>query len=395
MEKQELLKRCAPHAAVTELSGFVLERLRPEKEAETVRPFFSVITRTVGNRLDCLREVFLCLAAQDCMDFEVLVLGHNLADETRSEVLREIGDAPSIVAPKIAYHDITGGTRTTPINAGFELANGNYISILDDDDLVLANWVSAFYSLFDAHNGKVFHSGAMRQEYDRFMIGDGKTVTTPIGAFEKQYTGAFDHANMLRLNKCPPISVAFPRWIFHNYGLRFDETLTTTEDWDFIMRSAFLCGVAETGEITGIYRWWREGGSSRTEHGGEEWEANKAKIENKFTKSHFILTPKGVQDMVDLNLQMEQKQHEWNVLKNLYDERIFCREKLKEIRAMKDSFSWKITSPLRLREIIKGNWKQLKRIEELDYHQACVLHDKMLNSRSTRVGDRVRRALKK
>lgn len=395
MEKDELLKKCAPHAAVTELCGTVLERIKEEGQTGAERPFLSIITRTVGKRPDGLREVFLCLAGQDCTDFEVLVIGHNISGDSKHGVLQEIDNAPSVLQNKITYHDVTGGTRTTPINSGFSLAKGSYIAILDDDDLVLANWVSAFCSLFAEHNGKVFHSGILKQEYDRIVSVDGSYASTPVGPFRKEYIEAFDHANMLRLNKCPPHSVAFPRWIFHNYGLRFDETLTTTEDWDFIMRAAFLCGVAETGEITGIYRWWREGDSSRTEHNGQEWDVNKSAIEEKFARSYFILPPGGVVDIINLNKELEHKQHEWNVLKNLYDERVICRQKLSEIRAMMDSLSWKVTAPLRLKETLKGNWKPLKHIEELDYHQACVLHDKMQNSRSTKIADKLRRTLKK
>jgi glycosyltransferase involved in cell wall biosynthesis len=394
MNKIEILNQCAPGASVTEICSKVLDAVQLEDRPQKA-PFLSVITRTVGKRLDGLREVFLCLAGQDCMDFEVILLGHNLSYSLKQAVLREIEHAPREIRKKIIYNDVTGGTRTTPINAGFEKALGEYIAILDDDDLVFSNWVSSYYSLFKEHKGKLFHSGVLKQEFETFTDVNGRQASIAIGPYQKEYIGVFNYANMVRTNKCPPFSIAFPRWVFHNCGIRFDETLTTTEDWDYIMRCAFICGVAETGVITGIYRWWCSGYSSRTEHNGDEWRNNQSKIEEKFEHSYFVLPPDGVHDMVELNKRLEQKQHEWNVLKNLYDERVFCRKKLALIRAMKESFSWKITAPLRLKETLKGNWKPLKRIEELDYHRACVLHDKMLNSRSIKIANYFRAKLKK
>ena len=38
------------------------------------------------------------------------------------------------------------------------------------------------------------------------------------------------------------MAVAFPRGIFHDLGLRFDESLPTVEDWDFLVRTAGLVG---------------------------------------------------------------------------------------------------------------------------------------------------------
>jgi glycosyltransferase involved in cell wall biosynthesis len=393
MSGVEFLKKCAPHATVTELYQTVSEHLHNQEEKEQ-RPFLSVITRTIANRMDCLREVFLCLAGQECMDFEVLVMGHNLAGEKKECVMREIENAPSMLAGKIYYHDVTGGTRTTPLNMGFQRAKGSYIAILDDDDLPLANWVSAFYSLYGAHNGKIFHTKILKQVYDRVCSASGEGASFAVSMYYKDYMDDFDYANMPRLNKCPPISIAFPRWIYHNYGLYFDESLTTTEDWDFIMRAAFLCGVSETGAVSGIYRWWREGESSRTVHQQTEWDLNQIKIEKKFTSGYYLLPPQGVADVIELNKKLEGKQHECNVLKNLYDERIFCRNELAEIRKMMDSFSWKITAPLRIKGYMTGIWKPLKRLEQMDYHQACRMHDKMLKSKSTQFANRMRKRLK-
>ncbi len=65
-------------------------------------------------------------------------------------------------------------------------------------------------------------------------------------------------------NYTPFMSIAFPRGAVHDLGLRFDETLDTTEDWDFIVRCAAALGVESIREPTCVYRWWVHTGSSRS-----------------------------------------------------------------------------------------------------------------------------------
>ena len=58
--------------------------------------------------------------------------------------------------------------------------------------------------------------------------------------------------------------------MFHDLGFRFDETLTTTEDWDYLMRVAAVVGVASTSEISSVYRWW----PSNESHVPRTWRTN-------------------------------------------------------------------------------------------------------------------------
>ncbi len=90
----------------------------------------------------------------------------------------------------------------------------------------------------------------------------------------------------------PPICLAFPREAYHDLGLRFDERLSTCEDWDFLLQAAALCGVADSPEITGVYRWWTHDESSRSIHSEKEWARNYQSIRSKLENTSIIL-PKG------------------------------------------------------------------------------------------------------
>src|SRR5471032_1033194 len=81
------------------LVGRFLKSLHPQAIGASARdnsvnsvPFLSIITRTQGLRLDTLRDVFLCLSGQSCIDFEHLVMGHRLtpdADRAVQELIDE------------------------------------------------------------------------------------------------------------------------------------------------------------------------------------------------------------------------------------------------------------------------------------------------------------------
>ena len=51
--------------------------------------FLSVIIRTQGKREQGLREALLCLQAQECQDFEILLIAHK-ADEEHGKLIKEI-----------------------------------------------------------------------------------------------------------------------------------------------------------------------------------------------------------------------------------------------------------------------------------------------------------------
>lgn len=390
----ELLNRMAPRSSIFEISNSVVSKLEDAGTEYKERPFLSIIIRTIGMRLGALKEVLLCLSGQECLDFEILLLGHNLKKEAEAALKEIIGHAPDVIQERLKFCAINEGNRTVPLNTGFMMAAGRYIAILDDDDMVFGNWVSAFYELYKEYDGRILHTYILKQDAADIVMDYRQEAVIASGGFQKEYLTDFNYIKMLRLNKCPIHSLAFPRWIYHKYGLRFDEDLTTTEDWDFILRAAFICGVGEKREVTGIYRWWQNSYSSRVEHDQDEWLLNRAKIEEKFKELYYVIPPKGIEQMVDVQIELEKTQHHLNVLGNAYDERVLCGKKLTEIRAMLNSASWKVTAPLRLKGYIRGIWKPLKCIEKFDYRQACIMHDKMLTSKSTLFANKIRSLIK-
>lgn len=313
-----VLKRLRPATSL----GKVLESLSPGDEGRVAvltlgtrasgigrsaprEPLFTVLTRTQGSRMETLGEVFLCLSAQTVDDFEHLVVAHNATPEAVSEIRALIDSQSASMRERIRFEEVIGGTRTTPLNAGFGMARGKYVIILDDDDIVFANWLETFRAIAREMPGALLRATAVRQEFTWAYV-EGKRAARAISAMHRDYASQFDYFEHLEVSQTPPVSIAFPRNVFANYGLRFDETLTTTEDWDFIMRCASRVGVGSSEEITCIYRWWSEAESSRTLHSKSEWVDNHTRIQDKIDAEINLMEAGSMRKFREISEKMDE-----------------------------------------------------------------------------------------
>jgi hypothetical protein len=283
-EVLQLLRICSPGPASDE-APFV------KAYAAEDRPFLTAVVRTRGRRLHTLRETLLCLGGQTDRDIEILVVGHRLEPDAVKSVERVIDDQPEDMRNRTRLVRVEDGNRVRPLNVGFAEARGRYICIVDDDDIPMAHWVETFRKLDRRAPGRVLRTACVRQNV-RSVTVQGRDGLRDEGSPERIYSKSFDLLQHLYTNHSPPISLAFPRGAFHDLGLRFDENMTTTEDWDFMMRVALLLGVESSPERTGIYRWWVQGESSRTDHEEPEWQRNYHAIVRKLD-SRPLLFPAG------------------------------------------------------------------------------------------------------
>lgn len=276
--------------------GYLEQERRAAEEPAQDAPFLTVITRTQGKRPDMLTETLLSLTGQSNTDFELLIMGHNLTEEQHRAVSGLISDLPQWMREKTSLIPVTGGTRTTPLNAGFDAARGRYIAVLDDDDLVFDHWVETFYEMSKEYDGRVLHTYTVIQDWET-VGGDFPNTPRAAEAPKDTYCCDFELMGELTLNKCPLCALAFPAKAFKQWGIRFEESLTTTEDWDFLMRTAFVTGVADSPEITFLYRNWLNAENSATLHQREEWMKNYKFIIDRFSKTPIVM-PVGSLDKV-------------------------------------------------------------------------------------------------
>lgn len=388
------------NAKVNQFVGAYLPGPTPaETTDETISPesipFLSVITRTQGKRIDTLRDVLLCLSAQTSQNFEVCIIGHKLTRDAQLAVERVIEDTNDDLRRRVRLIRVDHGTRTTPLNVGFQAARGQYVAILDDDDIVLGHWVEKFEKLAAAKPGRVLRLGNVAQLWQPTKTTFGTQTVRSVGSFEACYPMEFDFFQHLVENATPPVSLAFPRASFSELKIEFDESLTTTEDWDFLMRTAEICGVASDKEITSIYRKWDNAESSYTLHSAEEWQTNHYSIWRKLDSKPILLEPGSA-------TRIRQLVQDWNHRNGgpngpqpdpLLEVQRYENALREQIYHMLNSVTWRASAPLRAIGRILGRRVSYPMLWAMNGRDLEAYIHTLQSSRSWRFGQWIKRKL--
>ena len=238
-----------------------------------------------------------CLAGQSDRDFELLVMCHRTTSEEQAAVEDVVASAPAWLRDAVRVLRVERPGRAAPLNDGFTAARGRYVVALDDDDTVLAHYVSTFKAAATAHEGRLLRTVAVRQ--DVVPVGDGDDVRAiSVADPYREWPLDFSLVDHLSDNYSPIMTVAFPRGAVHDLGLRFDEDLHANEDWEYVVRCAAVLGVASVREITSVYRWWLHTASSRDLHPEEQWDEARARIQEVVAESVLLLQPEEIHRLV-------------------------------------------------------------------------------------------------
>ena len=265
---------------------------KEDKNISEKRPFITIITRTQGRRIEMLRETLLSIAGQSDDDFEVIIIAHKANPENKAKIRTVIDEQPELFKNKIRYLEVDYGTRTTPMNIAFAHAHGEYGVFLDDDDIVFDNWVEGFHDMAKEKPGTILHAYVLTQNWMTIKLVDGTEAMRAVSAYGTSCCKDFNLIRQLDSNMCPLNGLAFPLYYFRELGMIFDETLTTTEDWDYFMRVSFISGVSDIKVPTCIYRLWVNFENSQTIHSQDEWDSNYKKIQDKYLNMPILL-PQG------------------------------------------------------------------------------------------------------
>ena len=280
----------APLASLLRALGLDLresEHLAPLVRPAAAVPAFTVIVRTQGRRRRTLLEAVGSLAAQTWTQFGTIVAVHAAA-EVATAVEAELNAAAAAGAAPADCRVLpvgTGGSRSRPLNAGLDAADGDYVCFLDDDDLAEPNWLAVFARGAADAPGQIIRARTARQPW---LTGGTAEPQTPAGPVEYVYPATFDQLAHFSYSETPICSLALPRQALKSFGLRFDEDLTVCEDWDLLVRASLVLGVHCVDEITSLYR-RSDSGNSETEAYRQDWYRNRANVIDKLARQPFVL----------------------------------------------------------------------------------------------------------
>jgi hypothetical protein len=308
----------------------LLEKVVAGPTSEGKGPFLSVLMRTQGKRQMTIQEALLALAAQTSQDFEVLVLAHDVSQDDLPELRNLVDGFGEDFSARVRVIPVDGGGRSRPLNVGIDASHGRYLAMLDDDDIVFAHWVETYKRCATVAPGRVIRCVPAEQDVRPTSWPGGEEGLGITSRPRCPWPQRFDLVDHLYENRTPNCNFAVPRSACTELGIRFDETLAVVEDWDFLLRTAMMCGVADADEVTSLWRKWdRSGDSSSTVHDRSEWYQSRDAVIAKLDRQPLLLPARSASRLGELVAAQDQ------------------------FRAIKGSLLWKALLPVRVARRLK------------------------------------------
>jgi glycosyltransferase involved in cell wall biosynthesis len=178
----------------------------------------SVIVRTV-RRPQRLLECLQSLAAQTLRNFELILV--DMSDGSISTIVEEM----RAHLPAVRHLRLNGAcSRPVALNRGIELARGDLITILDDDNLWDPDHLEKIVR--DFNGADLVYTGVRVQT----LTVAGEMM------HERIHQLLFDFSRLLEGNYIFTVATAFRRSLWDDVG-HYDERFPVYEDWEFLIRA--------------------------------------------------------------------------------------------------------------------------------------------------------------
>jgi glycosyltransferase involved in cell wall biosynthesis len=317
---------------------------RPKSSAER-RPFATVVVRTLGTR-PTLEEALTSLAAQTVDDFEVLVV----VNTTDPAAIARVDETLSWFAPdfrgRVERVVCESPSRSAPLNLGLDRARGRYLTFLDDDDVVLAQWMETFTRGLE-FPGHIVRSVCYGQDFAHEPDTSSEQFQ-PVAA-PVSFPPSFDYIDHLVESGTPFCSVALPVAALRAHRIRFDESLDVSEDYDVLIRASQLCGVLDTGVATSLYRRWQRLIGTTSDITYDMWDRTHKAVLAKLDAQPLLLPRHSATRVRMLEHDYHRVDQRMEQLRGRIDELEREAAGLRhQVDAYERSRFWKLTKPLRV-----------------------------------------------
>lgn len=214
-------------------------------KALTKNPLVSIIVRTCG-RPNVLRETLISLRNQTYKNIEIVIVedGENLSEKM---IKNEFSDL------NIKY-EATGQKkgRCYVGNRAMEIANGEYLNFLDDDDLFFADHVETLLRGFEGNEEyKLAYTASFETKIN--VISREPKYEYEVKEIALVHNRPYSRIRLLTMNMFPIQAIMFKKEIFEKYG-GMDEELDNLEDWEMWARFGMENKYLYIPKVTSLYR---------------------------------------------------------------------------------------------------------------------------------------------
>lgn len=227
-----------------------------ERFQSSTGPLVSVVIPTY-NCGGLIRETLESVVAQNYAKLEVIVVDDGSTDDT-PRIVESFG------SDKVRYiRQANSGGPSRPRNRGIQVARGQYIALIDSDDIMLPGKIACAVALLDQEPdlGFIFtnfvkfdesrgpYPGAFLDTYEHFKSLPKKEVGK--ACYVIRAAAAYD--GLISENYVGTSSVVIRKTVFDRVGL-FDESIAGPEDFDMWLRVTSLYNIGFIDMIGHRYR---------------------------------------------------------------------------------------------------------------------------------------------
>jgi FkbM family methyltransferase len=231
------------------------------------RPLVSVIIPT-KDRPEMLTQAIQSVLNQTFTELEIIVVNDGGVDV--QSVISRLNTRGNIVYKK---HDHTLD-RSATRNTGIRAARGKYIAYLDDDDNYYPNHIETLVKFLENSEYKIAYTDAVMAQQEK-QNGEYVTINRSV-----PYSIEFDKDKILVSNCTPNLCLMHEKSCLDEVGL-FDETLSTHEDWDLIIRLSRKFDIAHIKETTCEFT-QRNDGTNTSSHNRADFTRTREIIFNRY-----------------------------------------------------------------------------------------------------------------
>jgi ADP-heptose:LPS heptosyltransferase/glycosyltransferase involved in cell wall biosynthesis/2-polyprenyl-3-methyl-5-hydroxy-6-metoxy-1,4-benzoquinol methylase/cytochrome c-type biogenesis protein CcmH/NrfG len=204
-------------------------------------PKISLLMSTY-NRPQYLKDALRSVIAQSLKDWEVILINDGGVDV--SDIVAEIGDN------RIKYiKDTVNSGKAVRMNQCLEMAKGEYIAYLDDDDILYPNHFEELSKALDADSGI---GAAYSDLYGVQFMKDEKTGRRYVLNKFIQVSRDYNRDFMFHFNHTLHVSLMHRRDLALQAG-GYDPNVTVLIDWNITRKLSFYTDFKYVHKVTGEY----------------------------------------------------------------------------------------------------------------------------------------------